>query len=149
MWSSRRLLVAGSLAIVVVAFGACGGGGGNGAGSSGTNPGSDSGLDGEGGHSFGDDGPVGNPTPTCDAGCPNGTTCDFGVCLPPQPTCVTNGDCEDDTYCQSSQCVPYGSPPSSTKNDPACSQSVPPGAFAPTVLCEFDAARSTDLMKAA
>jgi hypothetical protein len=145
MRSTRRLLVAGSLAIVTVAFGACGGGGGNSAGSSGGNPGSDSGTVGsDGSHSFGDDGPIGNPGVTCDAGCPTGTTCDFGVCLPPQPACVTNGDCEDDTYCQSSQCVPYGSPPSDKKNDPGCSQSVPPGAFAPTVLCEFAVAPAGD-----
>ncbi|HEY5242235.1 MAG TPA: CARDB domain-containing protein [Polyangiaceae bacterium] len=146
MRSSRTFLVASSLAVVVVAFGACGGGGGNnGSGSSGGSSGSDSGLGGgEGGHSFGDDGPGGNPVPTCDAGCPNGTTCDFGVCLPPQPGCVTDADCEDDTYCQGSQCVPYGSPPSNTKNDPACSQVVPPGAFAPTVLCEFTAAPAGD-----
>jgi hypothetical protein len=139
-------LVAGSLAVVVVAFGACGGGGNGNSGGpgSGGSSGTDSGLGGEGGHSFGDDGPNGNPTPTCDAGCPMGTTCDFGVCLPPQPACVTNGDCEDDTYCVASQCVPYGSPPSDTKNDPACSQVVPPGAFAPNVLCEFATAPAGD-----
>jgi hypothetical protein len=57
---------------------------------------------------------------------------------------VTNGDCEDDTYCQGSQCVPYGSPPSNVTNDPACKQSVPPGAFAPAVLCEFATAPAGD-----
>ena len=79
---------------------------------------------------------------TCDAGCPSGLTCDFGVCEPMQPGCVTNADCQDDTYCKGGVCVPYGY--GGVTNDPSCHQSVPPGAFAPTVLCEFSTAPAGD-----
>jgi hypothetical protein len=79
---------------------------------------------------------------TCDAGCPKGLSCDFGVCEPTQPACVTNSDCEDDTYCLSGKCVPYGY--GGVKNDPGCHQVVPAGVFAPTVLCEFATAPAND-----
>ncbi|MGH7295926.1 MAG: hypothetical protein ACRELB_13375, partial [Polyangiaceae bacterium] len=137
---------AGVLAVLAVLFGACGGGNKSGVfsgGDGGSSSGGDGGFSGDSPH-FGDDGPGGNPQQTCDAGCPNGTTCDFGVCLPPQPACVTNGDCQDDTYCSAGQCVPYGSPPANATNDPGCKQSVPPGAFAPTVRCEFSSAPAGD-----
>jgi hypothetical protein len=145
MRSSRRLLVAGSLAVVVVAFGACGGGGGGGASGApgGSSGGGEGGALGEGGgHTFGDDGPVGNPSTTCDAGCPMGTTCDFGVCLPPQPTCVTNADCEYDTYCQVRRSAsPTARRRRTRRTIRTCTlRTVPPGAFAPTVFCEFPAA---------
>ena len=112
-------------------------------------PGDDGGIGSDDGGTFGDgpsfggDGP-GNPSITCEAGCPMGTVCNSGVCLPPMPACVTNGDCEDDTYCASSSCVPYGSPPQNVTHDPMCKQVVPPGAFAPKVFCEFATAPAGD-----
>jgi len=78
---------------------------------------------------------------TCDAGCPDGTACNEGICEPPQAACVTNAGCNYDTYCGSAgQCVPYGVPPMNVKNDPNCEQVAAPGVFAPKVLCEFNAA---------
>jgi hypothetical protein len=141
--TARSLACAGSMALLCVAFGACGSSnkglpGGSGFGTEGGTTG------GDGGPGFGDDGPGGKNAPTCDAGCPMGTTCDYGVCLPPQAACVTNGDCEDDTYCSNGQCVPYGSAPMNMTNDPTCSQAVSPGAFAPTVFCEFATAPAND-----
>ncbi len=91
---------------------------------------------------FGND--TGSNQATCEAGCPAGTTCNHGVCEPKQPACVTNADCEDDTYCEKNQCVPYGSAPGHKKNDPAC-QSIPPaGVFAPVLYCEFAQAPAGD-----
>lgn len=142
---SKKWLASVCTLVTAAVWCACGSNDAGGGGTTGPVPGGDDGgLHGDGGPSFGDDGPSSKPHPTCDAGCPNGTTCDFGVCLPPQPACVTNADCEDDTYCDGSQCVPYGSPPANKTNDPSCKQSVPPGAFAPTVRCEFTAAPPGD-----
>ncbi len=81
----------------------------------------------------------------CDETCPTGLTCVQGFCEPPQAQCVSNADCEYDTYCNpAGQCVPYGSPPSNTTSDPNCKLSIPPGAFAPTVFCQFPAAAGVD-----
>jgi len=130
-----------------VAFGACGSNNGNGggfpvytdSGSPGLEGGGGGGKDGPG---FGDDASSSGGQIGCDAGCPMGLTCDHGMCEPMQPTCVSNGDCEDDTYCLSGTCVPFGF--GGVKNDPNCHQSVPPGAFAPVVKCEFAQAPSGD-----
>jgi hypothetical protein len=144
--SVRSALTAGVCLGFAVAFAACGssnnnsfpigGDGGPGEGSVVTD-----GRAGSDGPTFGTDGSSPGQN-TCDAGCPNGLTCDFGVCEPMQPACVTNSDCEDDTYCKSGMCVPYGY--GGVTNDPSCKQSVPPGAFAPTVLCQFIAAPAGD-----
>jgi len=81
---------------------------------------------------------------TCEAGCPSGTACNHGVCEPPQPSCVSNSGCEDDTYCEANHCVPYGSAPDHKTSDPGC-QSIPPaGVFAPKVFCEFATAPTGD-----
>jgi len=104
--------------------------------------GDDGGSSGSDGPMFGTDGSGGPGQNTCDAGCPMGLKCDQGVCLPPQPSCVTNADCEDDTYCDKGNCVPYGY--GGVTSDPNCHQVVAPGAFAPTVLCEFKAAPTGD-----
>ena len=102
----------------------------------------DDGGPGSDGNMFGTDGSGGPGQNTCDAGCPMGLKCDQGVCLPQQPSCVTNTDCEDDTYCDKGSCVPYGF--GGVTSDPNCKQVTAPGAFAPTVLCEFKAAPTGD-----
>jgi hypothetical protein len=80
-------------------------------------------------------------TIACEEQCPSGLVCVQGFCEPPQPQCVSNANCEYDSYCNSAgQCVPYGSPPSDTGNDPNCTLTVPAGVFAPAVFCEFPAA---------
>ena len=81
----------------------------------------------------------------CDETCPTGLVCVQGQCEPPQPTCATNQDCEYDSYCNASgQCVPYGSPPSNTTNDPNCTLAIAAGAFAPVVFCSFPAQPGVD-----
>jgi hypothetical protein len=84
-----------------------------------------------------DSGPM-RGAPMCDAQCPHGLTCVEGSCQPPQPTCTGDSQCEYDSYCSKGQCVPYGS--SGTKNDPSCTLTIPPGVFAPAVLCQFPVA---------
>lgn len=147
MIRASRISVSASTVLVLAAvFAACGssqnGGfppidGGPGAG--------DSSFNGEGGLSdgprFGGEGGGPGQT-TCDAACPKGLVCNYGVCEPAQPACVTNADCEDDTYCKGGMCVPYGY--GGVTSDPMCHQTVAPGAFAPTVLCEFATAPAGD-----
>jgi hypothetical protein len=71
----------------------------------------------------------------CEETCPSGLVCNHGFCLPPQGPCVSNAQCEDDTYCGSDgTCDPYGG---SVTNDPNCSVSIPAGAFAPVDFCDF------------
>jgi hypothetical protein len=81
---------------------------------------------------------------TCEAGCPMGTACNRGVCEPPQPDCVSNSGCEDDSYCLGNKCVPYGSLPDPKTNDPSCASVAPSGVFAPKVFCEFATAPAKD-----
>lgn len=77
----------------------------------------------------------------CDETCPMGLVCNHGFCEPPQGQCVNNAGCQYDSYCDTSgQCVPYGSKPDNKDHDPACKLSVPPGALAPKVFCEFSKA---------
>jgi hypothetical protein len=138
-WS---LVVCGAFALIPIA---CGSSSSN----KGTGNGGDGGLGDEGGFNFNPngDGQIGIPDSTipCDEECPSGLVCVQGLCEPPQPACATNADCEYDSYCNTAgQCVPYGTPPSDTTSDPDCKLSIPPGAFAPTVFCQFPAAAGVD-----
>lgn len=144
---TRKPWVVGTTLAAGIGFAACGGGGGN----DGFTPGgSDASVDvavgadggSRDGQGFGGDSGGGPGQSTCDAGCPTGLSCNSGVCEPPQPSCVTNQDCENDTYCKSGTCTPYGT--GGVTNDPNCHQSVPPGAFAPAVVCQFTQAPASD-----
>jgi hypothetical protein len=145
--SFRGSLAAGACLGLAVGFVACGssnnGSGGFGSGDDGgTTDGSvplDARFDGP---MFGTDTGGGPGQNTCDAGCPTGLVCDYGVCEPKQPACVTNESCEDDTYCHNGACVPYGY--GGVTSDPGCHQAVAAGQFAPSVLCEFSAAPAGD-----
>ena len=136
---------AGTAVLLAVGFGACGGGGkdGSGFGPDG-GPSDGSQLDGAGSSSggFGGDDSGGGPgQSTCVAGCPMGLVCNDGICDPVQPMCVDNSSCEDDEYCLSGVCVPYGG---NHVSDPMCQQVSPAGIFAPVVLCEFTSAPTGD-----
>ena len=78
-----------------------------------------------------------HPKVTCDAGCPKGLVCVEGACQPPQTSCKDDTTCEYDSYCRGGKCVPYGA---GMKSDPACTISIAPGTFAPTVFCQYPAA---------
>jgi hypothetical protein len=87
----------------------------------------------------------GGSTIACDEACPNGLVCDHGFCVPPQPQCFTNANCNFDTYCDShGQCVPYGSKPDNKTNDPTCKLTIPAGALAPKTKCEFKSPPAND-----
>lgn len=76
-------------------------------------------------------------SPCGDGGCPEGTICKYGVCVPDLGTCATSDDCRGDTYCDTDGvCVPYGVPPSKV-NDPNCSRSIPPNGVKPVQQCEW------------
>ncbi len=140
----RGSLAAGTCLGVAVAIAACGSS--NNSGPTGDDGGAgDGSLASDGridGPMFGTDSGGGPGQNTCDAGCPMGLVCDYGVCEPMQPACVTNADCQDDTYCKGGMCVPYGY--GGVTNDPACHQAVAPGQFAPSVVCEFTSAPNGD-----
>lgn len=76
--------------------------------------------------------------------CGSGLTCYKGTCIPVQPPCKSDNDCQNDSYCDkaTSTCVPYG-PPGKDHN-PDCVSVVPIGLFAPAVYCEFRAAPAGD-----
>ncbi len=100
---------------------------------------------GDGGFKLGKtDGSGTSKQPTCDAGCPKGTTCNRGICAPPQSACTANTECEDDSYCTGGHCVPYGAGPDAATNDPGCVDIPPAGVFAPTLFCEFAKAPTGD-----
>ena len=134
---SRGLALAGSAAATWFFLGACGSDAGG--------P-SDAGAPSEGGDlteggdpiGFGEGGTPGTNIPTCDKGCPMGTVCNHGLCLPPQMACTSNAGCQYDTYCDATGvCVPYGTKPDNKNNDGMCKLAFPPGSFAATVKCEF------------
>ena len=76
--------------------------------------------------------------------CGAGLTCYAGTCIPVQPPCKSDNDCQNDSYCDAAShaCVPYG-PPGKDHN-PDCASLVPVGLFAPATYCEFRAAPAGD-----
>jgi hypothetical protein len=104
------------------------------------------GTSGTGGVIVGDAGP--DTAVACsDGGCPAGTVCKYGFCLPNLGTCQSNDDCPGDSYCDTDQtCVPYGYPPSKV-NDPTCQKAKQPPGVAPTVQCEWSGTEATDPTK--
>jgi hypothetical protein len=142
--SQRGSLGAGACLALAVGFVACGSSNNSGGFPADGGPGDDGSLGPDARSDapmFGTDGSKPGQD-TCDAGCPTGLVCDYGVCEPTQPACVSNADCQDDTYCLTGMCVPYGY--GGVKNDPGCHQAVAAGEFAPTVLCEFATAPTGD-----
>ncbi len=72
-----------------------------------------------------------------DGGCPKGTLCKYGLCIPNLGSCTNNDDCPGDSYCDSDGlCVPYGVPPGKI-NDPTCQKGKPPPGVTPETQCEW------------
>lgn len=67
------------------------------------------------------------------------------ACAPDHGPCTSSDDCAGDDYCDATalRCVPWGVPPSIDR-DPTCARLAIPGAFAPTVQCEFNEAPAGD-----
>jgi hypothetical protein len=71
----------------------------------------------------------------CVPACAEGRVCVGGVCLPPQPACTGDGQCQYDTHCSFGVCVPYG--PGETNS--ACVSIPAPEVLAPAIKCELSA----------
>lgn len=82
--------------------------------------------------------------------CGEGNACVDGVCELGEGPCTTNNDCQGDTYCCRSGCLPPGesngvclpNPPG--QSDPACEVAVEIGMFVPDIQCAFDKAPDDD-----
>jgi hypothetical protein len=146
MLSRRSALASWSIAALSAAAfaAACGsdGTGGQAGGTTGSGGTTTSGQggDGNGGGLFqldaGSDADSG-PSLVCEPACTGGLQCVSGVCLPPQPGCASNADCQYDTYCAAGACVPWGAPPEGKTSDPGCKLTIPPEMLVPTIKCEF------------
>jgi hypothetical protein len=51
--------------------------------------------------------------------CTGGQVCRLNQCMAKPPTCTGNKDCQDDTYCQNGECLPWSLNPKGPKNE-AC-----------------------------
>jgi hypothetical protein len=94
------------------------------------------------------DGGTPPPGTRCDAdtACPSGRRCIDGMCLPDNGTCLTDNDCENDTFCacppdiQAAQCacLPWGRKPKGDHDGMCSGQGFAPGEFKPPVLkCQW------------
>lgn len=69
--------------------------------------------------------------------------CRFDTCVPAPAGCATDATCENDTYCEAGECIPYGVGPRASF-DPECKRLVVLGVFAPRAQCEWAAPPSGD-----
>ncbi|HEY3452464.1 MAG TPA: VCBS repeat-containing protein [Myxococcales bacterium] len=77
------------------------------------------------------------------AACVAPMVCRFDTCVPPPPSCTGDANCENDTYCEAGECIPYGVGPRGTV-DQACKRLVVLGVFAPRAQCEWTAPPAGD-----
>jgi hypothetical protein len=68
--------------------------------------------------------------------CEGDETCHARACITPRGTCLSDDDCEGDTYCDEGECIPYGARPRGESN-PDCRRLIIAGVFQPTVQCEW------------
>ncbi|NMB74445.1 MAG: hypothetical protein GYA21_04870 [Myxococcales bacterium] len=77
------------------------------------------------------------PDPLCGSVCcAADELCLHDVCVKQAATCVTDGECQDDSYCDAGHCIPYGSGPRGDTN-PDCTRLVVAGLFQPALQCEW------------
>src|SRR6478752_2076762 len=72
----------------------------------------------------------------CNGGCAAPQVCRFDTCIDPPPTCSTDDDCHDDSYCQNGECLPYGVGPRGPF-DPSCKRLQVIGLFQPKAQCQW------------
>ncbi|MGB1276221.1 MAG: hypothetical protein ACPG77_10770, partial [Nannocystaceae bacterium] len=83
--------------------------------------------------------------------CGDGNACVDGVCELGEGSCTSNDDCQGDTFCCRTECLPPGefdgvclpNPPGD--HDPLCEVAVEIGMFAPDVQCAFSETAPGDL----
>ncbi|HZS39695.1 MAG TPA: VCBS repeat-containing protein [Polyangia bacterium] len=102
-------------------------------------PGGDAGGAGDGGP------PAGDLAGACDpTNCPAPKVCLFNACLDPPPGCTDDSTCENDSYCNMGQCIPYGLGPRGPF-DPNCQRLQAIGLLAPKTKCEWTGPAAGDL----
>ncbi len=105
-------------------------------------------IDDGGGDGGGGDSDLGsNASPdlakSCNASCMAPLVCRFDQCIEPPPACAGDDTCEDDSYCEAGECIPYGVGPRGAF-DPACKRLQVLGLFAPRPQCEWKAPPAGD-----
>ena len=82
-------------------------------------------------------------SPCGDMACAGAQVCRFDSCIDPPPACTSDAQCEDDSYCEMDECIPYGVGPRGAFN-PACETLQLAGVFAPKPKCEWTAPPAGD-----
>ncbi len=82
------------------------------------------------------DGGGGDMVDPCDPSlCMAPRVCRFMTCIDPPAACTTDGDCENDSYCNGGECIPYGLGPRGPF-DPDCKRLTTSGMI-PKTKCEW------------
>jgi hypothetical protein len=81
----------------------------------------------------GDDGGV-----TGDGGCACAApeVCRFSTCIDPPASCASDDDCQDDSYCDNGECIPYPLGPRGN-NNMGCKRPADPAFFSPQPQCSW------------
>jgi len=75
--------------------------------------------------------------------CALGEICRFDACITDQGGCIVDGDCQEDSYCDNGDCIPYGTGPRGDTN-PDCTRLIIAGLFQPALQCEWTAPPAGD-----
>ncbi len=68
--------------------------------------------------------------------CALGEVCRFDQCIDPPPTCSLDSECQNDSYCESGECIAYGVGPRGPV-DKSCARQPLIGLFSPKVKCQW------------
>ncbi len=98
---------------------------------------------GDGGGGGGDGMMSGADGGDCAPGCPALQVCRFNSCIDPPAACTTDGTCEDDSYCEMGECIPYGIGPRGPFNT-QCKRLQVLGLFEPKPQCEWTGPPASD-----
>lgn len=69
--------------------------------------------------------------------------CRFDMCIDAPAPCTDDAECQNDSYCEAGECLPYGVGPRPSI-DAQCKRLVVLGLFQPTVQCEWTAPPAAD-----
>ncbi len=91
----------------------------------------------------GDGGDNGDGMTQACATCMAPKVCRFGACIDPPVGCTSDDMCQDDSYCEAGECIPYPIGPRGP-TDPMCKRLQIIGLFAPRAQCEWKAPPAGD-----
>ena len=70
--------------------------------------------------------------------CRSGQICRFDACIADQGGCSSDADCQEDSYCQDGDCLPYGvGPRGDDGSNPECTRLIFAGLFQPSLQCQW------------